>query len=136
MSDRWINWDQESMLEDFWNEVDAVDEERQAVKREAAQDEEIIQMHMRRLEKLNIDEGLDTEPYAHMVNRPSKTAKIREGYSRRRRERHEDDMEIIKTNWLEIIGMYERGMKINAIANEFGVSYDLLRKVIREAVAA
>ncbi len=70
--DRWVNWDQLAVGEDFWDMMEEVDERRVGEIKEQRQMEDIRRVHERRLSKMKIDREkfMSEEPYSFMCKIP------------------------------------------------------------------
>lgn len=73
MSERWVNWDQLAVGEDFWDMMDELDDKRVGEQREQRQMDEIRRLHERRLSKMKIDRAkfMEEEPYSFMCKVPA-----------------------------------------------------------------
>ena len=71
-NNRWVNWDQLSIGEDFWDVLDDVDEKRIQEIKEEKQMSEIRRTHEKRLRNYKIDMSKfeEEEPYASMCKKP------------------------------------------------------------------
>ena len=70
--DRWVNWDQLTEGEDFWDMLDDLDQKRLGEIREHEQMVKLRKKHMQRLANIKYDpeDYQQHEPYAGMCNAP------------------------------------------------------------------
>lgn len=142
MSYRWTNWDALAIGEDFWDDLDEMDEARKRELRVTRQMETLRRVHERRFSKLKIDMSKfeSDEPYASMCARPdgTKAPPTPKPPKKGQKQKYHDhkraaaEREIIETNRWEIGGMMQRGMTMKAIAADFEINYKVLLGEVRK----
>ncbi|GHS93131.1 hypothetical protein FACS1894139_01820 [Planctomycetales bacterium] len=71
--ERWMNWDQMAVGEDFWDMMDDIDYRRRTADNVARQDAREERLRGRRIAKMkiNLEEFMGGEPFSHMCNVPA-----------------------------------------------------------------
>lgn len=128
--DRWVNWDQMAVGEDFWDLVDEVDAERCGAIREQRQMEDIRRVHERRLAhvKIDMDAFMRDEPFAEMCRKPREPRDPKPSSSKSRIKHHSRS---VLDRIEEVVAEIEGGAQMRDVAARCEISrytlYSLLR---------
>lgn len=140
---RWTNWDALSdqdcggglMIGDLWDIVDRLEGRRQHAAQCAPAIAEIDRRRLAELERKKIDmaQFMADEPYAEMCNKPRRVNHQRPtGRNAEARKHAAEDKQIIADHRLEIEKILrEKPRSQSDIARDFGVSINVLRRVIK-----